>query len=70
MMENTYVQDDATSGYELADAYMGSVVRVFLNTGNVLTGTLVRRSGKYIQVQDRYKERPAYINLDMVSSIV
>ena len=58
-----------TTGYELADLFQDSFVRVYLSTGIVLTGTLVAREGKYILVNSKIKSQRALINLDNVSSI-
>ena len=60
---------DLSSGYELADAYYGHDVRVYLGTGVVLSGILKLRQGKFILLQNKFKSRPAMINLDDVSSI-
>jgi hypothetical protein len=70
MSNHKKVRDNPPSGYELADVHLGYPVRVFLNTGSVLSGTLTRRAGKSIHVKETYRERPAFINLDSVSSIV
>jgi len=60
---------EPTTGYELADSFCGTDVRVFLSTGIVLAGRLTERIGKYIMVQNKFKDAPALINLDNVSSI-
>lgn len=60
---------DLSTGYELADAYYGCEVKVYLGTGIVLSGILRHRQGKFILLQSKYKPKPAMINLDDVSSI-
>lgn len=67
-MEERY--SEVTTGYELADSYVGQIVKVFMSNGTVLTGKLVRREGKYFLLHDKRQRRPAMINLDDISSIV
>jgi hypothetical protein len=68
-MSNDIALERSSFGYEVVDKYIGRYVRVFLNTGVVLTGVLVERQGRYILVQNKNAEVPALVNLDGVSSI-
>jgi hypothetical protein len=61
--------EELTTGYEIADSNIGEFVRIYMNTGVVLTGRLIDRKGKYLLVHDKFRERPTAINMDMVSSI-
>lgn len=61
--------EEITSGYELADYYVGSQVRVYLDNGAVISGVLLERTGKYIRVLNRFKKVPALVHLDKITSI-
>lgn len=69
MVKNVDTTVEPTTGYELADEFHGQEVRVFLNTGIVLSGILEARTGKFISVRSKYRPKPALINLDSVSSM-
>ena len=63
------VKNGPSTGYELADAYLGKFVRVYLHTGVTLSGKLLRREGKFFLLQNERMAEPACINMDAVSSL-
>lgn len=59
---------DLVGGYSIIEEFVGKEVRVFLVTGNTLSGVLVRALGKFIFVRgDRQQE--CIVNLDHTTSV-
>ena len=61
--------DVAMWGYAIAKEFEGHLVRVYLFTGSVLSGELIKVTGKFVYVQEKNKNLCAIANMDHVTSI-